>query len=130
MDSEFELCVLSLTVGHADSSVTMSLLERISVSDINMVWSSVSTGTQALSATEDEETQVAQNAKRKAIQNAHGDKSFQNTFRASEGRLYLLGRRQLQVARVQTLTQKVYFADLIWLRVARLGPTICVPRVN
>ena len=107
MDNEFELCVLN--VASEESGVKMHLLERISVSNINMVWSGVSAGiSQGIGKTpEAGEGMTAEIAKKNALVNARGDKSFQNTFRASEGRLYLLGRRELQVARVQTWIERV-----------------------
>ncbi len=96
MDSDFNLCVLNAGSG------TLNLLERISVSAINMVYWTPRVQAPA-SATQD----TAAAAKRSALQRAHGAKSFQHTFRACDGCLYLLGRRELQVARVQTWQERV-----------------------
>jgi hypothetical protein len=102
MDSGFELVVLSVGEG-------MTMMEAMSVAQINMVYSSPHTprlpplpSTSATSA-----TSVASKAKQSALLRAHGAKSFQNTFRALDQRLYLLGRRELQVARVQTWMERV-----------------------
>ena len=106
MDSGFELVVLSVGEG-------MTMMEAMSVAQINMVYSSPHTPrlpplpSTAPASAATSATSVASKAKQSALLRAHGAKSFQNTFRALDQRLYLLGRRELQVARVQTWMERV-----------------------
>ena len=115
MNSDFELCVLSV-------GKEMNIVEKISVANVNMVYTTPRPppsieNTSTAGATEDNtgtstggavaSNSIANEAKRVALERAHGVKSFQNTFRSMDQRLYLLGRRELQVARVQTWMERV-----------------------
>ena len=107
----FELCVFDTTA--------LAVIEQTSVKAVQLVWTTfpavlpvggvggaqggrVSSGARAARG-----GAKAMTAQQKVESKARGAVSFQNSFRACGGVLYLLGISELRVAKVQTWSQRV-----------------------